>query len=308
MQMVRKMKWEKLYFKYNSNEFIDGFCGAAVPQAVPLEGNIYRIYYSARNKKNQSHIFYLDIDVTSMSIVNICGEPILSPGALGCFDDSGTMMSWLGKVHNEYHLYYIGWNLGKTVPFRNSVGLAISKDGVHFQRKFEGPVLDRTYREPHFCASCWILPEGDTLRLWYLSCVGWRIIDGEVQHKYHIKYAESHDGINWQRDGRVAIDFADDSEYAISRPCIIKGENGYHMWFSHRGEKYRIGYAHSNDGISWDRHDELAGITVSDKGFDDDMICYPAVFRHGKEYYMLYNGNAYGQTGFGIAKLVEGEI
>jgi len=33
------------------------------------------------------------------------------------------------------------------------------------------------------------------------------------------------------------------------------------------------------------------------------MIEYPYVFDHGGEKYMLYNGDSYGRTGFGIAVL-----
>ena len=33
------------------------------------------------------------------------------------------------------------------------------------------------------------------------------------------------------------------------------------------------------------------------------MLCYPFIFDHGGERYMLYNGNDYGKTGFGIAQL-----
>jgi len=32
-------------------------------------------------------------------------------------------------------------------------------------------------------------------------------------------------------------------------------------------------------------------------------ICYPYVFDHAGSRYMLYNGNGYGRTGFGIAIL-----
>jgi hypothetical protein len=31
------------------------------------------------------------------------------------------------------------------------------------------------------------------------------------------------------------------------------------------------------------------------------MICYPFVFDHAGSRFMLYNGNGYGKTGFGIA-------
>lgn len=302
------MKWKKLGFYFNCTGIIQGFHGAAVPQAIPLSGDLVRVYYSPRDEQNRSHIFFVDIDMCTMNVADGCNSPVLSPGELGTFDDSGTMMSFLGYYENVWRLYYIGWNLGQTVPFRNSVGLAISDDGIHFKREYYGPILDRTKIEPHFCASCWVLKE-DRYRIWYLSCVKWRInSEGRPEHCYHIKYAESDDGINWERDGKIAIDFKSESEYAISRPCVLKGDRGYHMWFSHRGDNYRIGYAFSEDGINWERMDDEVGITVSEKGFDDIMICYPAVFKFKDEYYMLFNGNGYGMSGFGIAKLVEGDI
>ena len=37
--------------------------------------------------------------------------------------------------------------------------------------------------------------------------------------------------------------------------------------------------------------------------WESDSITYPAVFDHGGQRYMLYNGNGYGRTGFGIAIL-----
>lgn len=302
------MRWEKLGFLYNEQDRVDGFCGAAVPQAVQIRESIFRIYYSPRDKRNRSHIFWIDVDIESLEIVEQCVTPALSPGREGCFDDSGTMMSFVMKDGECWRLYYIGWNLGITVPFRNSLGLATSKDGRSFERAYDGPIIDRTKDEPQFAASCWILKE-KKYRIWYLSCTEWVEIPGYgMQHHYHIKYAESDDGVTWKRNGLVAIDYNNKDEYAISRPCVIKGKRGYHMWYSHRGDKYRIGYAFSHDGITWERRDSKVGIDVSTSGFDSEMIEYPAVFRYKDNWYMLYNGNNYGLTGFGIARLMEGTL
>ena len=51
------------------------------------------------------------------------------------------------------------------------------------------------------------------------------------------------------------------------------------MWFSYRGAQYRIGYAWSENGVDWTRRDDLAGIDVSDSGWDSEGICYSHVFR-----------------------------
>lgn len=109
--------------------------------------------------------------------------------------------------------------------------------------------------------------------------------------------------MNWRRDGIVAIDFADDNEYAISRPSVIRDGDNWKMWYSFRGQSYRIGYAESKNGRQWSRLDHTVGIDVSKTGWDSEMIEYPFVFDHKDQRYMLYNGNGYGSTGFGLAVL-----
>ena len=49
--------------------------------------------------------------------------------------------------------------------------------------------------------------------------------------------------------------------------------------------------------------DGSVGIDLSPDGWDSEMIEYPAVFDHKGSRYMLYNGNDYGRTGFGLAIL-----
>jgi len=118
-----------------------------------------------------------------------------------------------------------------------------------------------------------------------------------------IKYAESDDAIHWDRKGIIALNFENESEYALSRPFVLKKDSLYRMWYSYRGESYRIGYAESEDSIKWTRKDRDGGIDVSESGWDSEMIEYPYVFEHKGERYMLYNGNGYGKTGIGIAVL-----
>jgi hypothetical protein len=121
-----------------------------------------------------------------------------------------------------------------------------------------------------------------------------------------IKYAESDDGLHWRRDGRIAIDLEGNGEYAIARPCVVRNAGGYHMWYSYRGNAYRIGYARSDDGFTWRRCDSEAGIGVSPSGWDSEAIQYAYVFSHRGRLYMLYNGNQYGRTGFGLAVRADG--
>ncbi len=277
---------------------------AAVPIAESLGGGLFKIYFSSRDDLNRSYTGHVVVDIDRPNrILDLSKDPVLGPGGLGEFDDSGAMACWLSFYEGKKFLYYIGWNLGVTVPFRNSIGLAVSSTGNSFERYSNGPIVDRAVHEPHFCASCCVLPGKEQWRMWYLSCTSWQMRNGKPEHRYHIKYAESLDGVNWKREGLVAIDYLNEQEYAISRPSVVQDADRWRMWYSCRGSSYRIGYAESVDGRQWKRLDHQVGIDVSPAGWDSEMIEYPFVFDHAGQRYMLYNGNDYGKTGFGLAVL-----
>lgn len=300
------MKWKKLGLVFCPSGKIPWMRShASLPIAENLNDDLFKIYFSSRDQFDRSFTGYLIIDITRPNcIIELSTKPVLIPGELGEFDDSGAMATWLTSYKRKKFLYYIGWNLGVTVPFRNSIGLSLSNDGVEFSRYSKGPILDRSINEPNFCASCCVFPDKDFWRMWYLSCTSWNIIHGKPKHHYHIKYAESHDGIHWERNGHIAIDFKNDQEYAISRPSIIHDSDCWRMWYSFRGNSYRIGYAESQDGLNWTRLDDQVGLDISsNNGWDSEMIEYPFIFDHKDQRYMLYNGNGYGKTGFGLAVL-----
>lgn len=232
-------------------------------------------------------------------------------GKIGTFDDSGVMPSWILNVDEKKYLYYIGWNVRNTVPYYNSVGLAISFDnGVTFERLSDGPLWDRDFKEPYFSASCCVLKDGSIYRNWYLSCTGYFKIMDVWEPRYHLKYAESDDGIRWKRDGIIAIDYKDEDEGGLVKASVIRDNDKYKMWFAYRSlinyrtdkeNSYKIGYAESRDGIRWHRQDNLSGIGLSESGWDSEMITYPHVVIVNDQKIMFYNGNGFGKNGFGYA-------
>ena len=277
---------------------------AAVPVPKHLTDDIYRIYFSSRDLQGRSNVGWLDIDIKSpLKVLDLSAHPVLSPGELGGFDDSGTMLSDIAFHQGTEYWYYIGWNLGVTVPFRNAIGLAMFTSESTLIKRYRGPILDRSKDDPHFKASSFVMFSEGKWKMWYLSCEGWEESGDQPKHKYTIRYAESKDGINWVPHPGIAIGFKDESEYAISRPIVIFENDTYHMWYSYRGDRYRIGYAQSPDGINWKRQDHLVELDVSNDGWDSESVEYPYVFDHKGERYMLYNGNEYGKSGFGIAVL-----
>ena len=304
--------WNKLGLvfdpkKHNTPQWMLQY--AAVPFVEMLNECVIRIYFSSRNRNNKSLTGWADFNIDNIlsGPINISQEPLLNLGRKGMFDEDGIMGCHITMINNKRNFYYIGWNLGHSTPFRNAIGIAVENDKGIFSKISEGPIVDRSIHDKCFVASNCVFVEENYYRLYYLSCDEW-LDDGEkLIHKYNIKYAESTDGINWERQGLVAIDFKYENEYAISVPRVIKENDLYKMWYSFRGGKkselYRIGYAESKDGKIWVRKDDLVSIIGENNEWDSNMLCYPFIFDHGGERYMLYNGNDYGKTGFGIAQL-----
>lgn len=314
------MHWEKkgLIFKAEGQyEWMAHH--ACVPVADKVNEEVLRIYFGPRDTEGRTHTTFIEVEADNPSnVLYVHDRPVISLGALGAFDDSGVMPSSIVNHGGRKFLYYIGWNRGVTVPYRNSVGLAVSDDGgLTFTRVYEGPVVDRTMREPYFCASPFAFYDEDERKwkLWYASSTGWTVVHGHPEPLYQIKYAESDDGAHWRRDNVTCLEYTFEGE-ANARPTVLKENGRYLMWYCFRGsvdyrtdkaQSYRLGYAESDDGIRWQRMDERVGIERSEDGWDAEMMEYPFVYRHKGRKYMLYNGNGFGATGFGYAVLDEND-
>jgi len=286
---------------------------AQLPVVDTTIPSVLRIYFGTRDKQNRSVAAFVDVDPENPGRVIRAGDsPALGLGELGSFDDCGVIPSSIVNHGGRKFLYYVGVNTSTTVPYRYSIGLAESTDGgITFHRNGYGPVVERTFSEPHLCTAPCVLA-GNPWRMWYVAGLGWEMADGKPEPLYNIRYTESPDGIAWTRPGRVAVEIKNQNEGGIGRPAVMVEDGLYRMWFSFRGRRdyrsnrtqtYRIGYAESGDGLEWDRRDEMAGIDISDAGWDSEMIAYPHVFRHREQTFMVYNGNGFGRSGFGYAVL-----
>jgi hypothetical protein len=278
---------------------------AMLPNADHLGGDRYRIYFSGRDDRGRAQIGWFELDITAPDrVAAVSEQPAVTIGPLGAFDDNGATNACVVHHGGRIYQYYTGWTLGVTVPFFFYVGLAISDDGgASFRKVSPAPILGRSTADPFLTAAPCVLVEEGRWRMWYVSCSRWELREGKPVHYYNIRYAESDDGVSWRRDGTVCIDYQSPDEYAIARPWVVKVPGGYEMWYSHRGDSYRIGYAVSKDGIIWERRDSQAGIAPSETGWDAEMVAYAHVLDHGGRRYMLYNGNGYGKSGIGLAVL-----
>jgi sucrose-6-phosphate hydrolase SacC (GH32 family) len=273
-----------------------------LPAVDPIADGSWHVYASLRDSHGRSRIGRTLLVLTPFPrLLPLETTPVLDVGALGTFDDSGVTSSCIVRVEGRIRLFYTGWSRGLTVPFYLAIGMAESEDGRTFTRHSQAPILDRGPVDPFLTASPFVMQAAHRWRMWYVSGTGWVAHGAGPRHFYHVKYAESADGVQWQRDGTVCLDYSRPDEHAFGRPWVLQDADKYRMWFSSRGERYAIGFAESHDGLQWTRDDDRAGLQPARNGWDCEMVEYPCVFDWANQRYMLYNGNNYGRTGIGLA-------
>ena len=297
------MKWKKLGQIYHAKA-IDSYLltHAANPLAVKLENDVFRVYFSGRNEKQKSSIGFVDIDIIQEKVINTTSNSIFKYGEKESFYSHGVSIGNIYMIGNKNYILFMGWQIRDAGHWRGDIGRLYLENQKTLKLEPSKAFMECDEEDKVSLSYPWVIYDEGLYKMWYGSTDDWTSSNGEMIHV--IKYATSCDGEHWDKHG-LAIPYELGVAQAFSRPTVIKDELGYHMWFSYRsgdGTKYRIGYAHSLDGIVWDRKKD-SGIDVSESGWDSEMICYPFVFEHKEKTYMLYNGNEYGKTGFGLAVL-----
>ncbi|MCX7897460.1 MAG: hypothetical protein N2441_06265 [Rhodocyclaceae bacterium] len=258
--------------------------------------------FNVRDADNRAHVAVLSFPPTHpQGTIELFPSPILSPGELGAFDESGVSVgNCLTDEAGQWRLYYLGWTLSGRSAYYNSIGLAIgASPWGPFERYSIAPILGRSREDPYSLSYPWIWRENDgRWSMIYGATIRW--LDRHTM-LHELRTAASDDGLCWRPTGRALLPLAP-GEIAHARPCLLRSHRGYELWFSVKtADGYRIGYASSDDGLRWQRADEIAGLEPGREAWEDREVCYPAVIDFDDQRYLFYCGNGYGRSGFGWA-------
>jgi hypothetical protein len=281
-----------------------------------------RVYFSCRPPADEqgnyvSYSAWVDLDRQDLfKIRSVAEQPILTLGGLGEFDEFGTYPVSVIRHGDEVRAYYAGWTRCESVPFNVAIGMATSRnEGETFEKNGTGPILSFSPDEPFVLSGPKVRRFNGQWQLFYISGRKWKLVDGRAEPVYKIRMAISEDGILWKKLGKDLIPSRIEEDEAQASPDVFYANGKYHMFFCYRYSShyrgrqngYRIGYASSIDMINWARDDRIAGIDVSEHGWDAEMISYPHVFDLDGQTYMAYLGDQVGRYGFGLAML-EGRL
>ena len=176
--------------------------------------------------------------------------------------------------------------------------------------------LDRPY-DAEGSGSIWVLHENDRFRMYYTAIgryfarpEGVETGHGDTIPEIGIAYAESADGIHWEKPvdqlliaprGFEVTPY----EYICSKPCVIKWQGSYIMWVNTFGTAYRVHRLTSTDGLHWEwssRSGPDGELGVGNVGsFDDHQRSYPTVVSRDGNLHCWFTGNRFGETGMGYA-------
>ena len=317
--MAVMFRWEKLGIIFSPTQeiapaWMDQYAEAPFP--LILE-NTVRFYFACRTPLDSkglcvSQMGYVEVDRQNLhKITNVSAQPVLSLGERGTFDEHGTRFPCVQQSGNETICYYSGLSRCASVRFNVAIGAATSLDGgVTFEKMGPGPLFSFSPTDPFLVSEPRVYKSDKN---WYMAYGGglrWENVEGEFQPICRIRMAHSSDGLNWTPTKKDILAETVHPDEIQGCPSIVFLDNRYHLFFSYcsarslrgSGPKYRIGYASSIDLAHWIRDDDKAGISVSDAGWDSEMICFPYAFELDGSVYLAYNGNDYGKMGFGLAR------
>ena len=218
------------------------------------------------------------------------GSAVLDLGAHGAFDDEWVGCPTVLRVADKYLMWYSSYFDSRSPS--GGIGLAVSSDGVHWERAAMSRhvlrVGDAGMLDAGQIMGPCVLRHRDGFRMWYTGMDD--VPDGDRIRRYRVFLAESEDGVAWRRanGGQPVIDLGpigSVDSVQVATPSVLRDGDSYRMWYAawSKAHGHTICAAHSADGVSWIR--DRNGRPVI--GLPSDSYG-PEVCRMGNQYLMLF--------------------
>ncbi len=268
------------------------FDSVARPYVI-FDGSTYRMWYGRACSSPCGESVGYATSADGIAWTKHLGNPVLTPGESW---DSGDVQ--VGSVlydGSTYRMWYMG-----TTGFQENhkIGLATSTDGVSWTRHPNNPVISSpswatAYSDPYV-----VLKDG----IYWMYFIGFAqcgVTDGLVH--WCVGLATSTDGVNWALYPTPILlpgpagswDSAN-----LLRPVALFDGMKWHMWYTGQphmgglpGESWSIGYATSQDGISWTRFPQNPILTPSPGSWDSVNLLTGSVIRDMSGFKMWYSGS-----------------
>jgi hypothetical protein len=285
---------------------------AQSPTVLVVSPRRWRIYFAGRDGGNRASILAVDVDPRNdMRVLAEHLDPMLADSPRGTFDCAGLGPSCALPIDGRVQLFYSGVQPRSDVKFQIAIGLAVSDDGLSFERKFVGPIRSIGPTDPYFVSTPFVRPVEGGYRMWYTSGTGWEEHDGTLEPTYVLRSCRSRDGIVWETGSSLVLPDDADGRFSQTRPWISRDNDSLRLWYSQRGRNFRSsgdeGYRlySCRLGVHGDFAGDVQPVVFDNPPaageFDSWMQAYACVMRTESREILFYNGDEFGKAGIGWA-------
>jgi hypothetical protein len=175
-----------------------------------------------------------------------------------------------------------------------------STDGLNWTSTSSNPVISpgnyNSWDSKHVSAGA-VIKENGIYKMYYCGF-------SDSYDNWHVGYATSLDGINWEKYPQPVLYGSYGWEYQIVVSSVIKKDSTYFLYYTGRDlPYYKIGVATSPDGINWTKYSGNP-ILVNDTPWELDGVLDASVINLNGTLKMAYMNS--GSTGFGFATSMNG--
>ncbi|MFC1755629.1 LamG-like jellyroll fold domain-containing protein, partial [Thermoproteota archaeon] len=280
--------------KHPDNPLIDRGTGWDVTHSghtprVMKEGGVYKMWFTGYGGSPAKYRIGFANSTDGIEWTKYAGNPVIDVGADTTWDDYYVFPGNVVKEDGVYKMWYSGHDSSYY-----AIGFANSTDGINWNKYASNPVMSRTSSSWHSggVVHPYVIKEGGVYKMWYAGSDGTNWIG--------IGFANSTDGLTWNEyAGNPVMRISDAGEwddFHTYGPSVIKDGDVYRMWYAgNTGSNLRIGYAVSDDGLSWTKYEDNPVIDIGVEGTYDDTHAYmPGVFKDGNNmrvYYTMHDGS-----------------
>ena len=270
--------------------------------ALSVDGDTVEIIFNQRDCHNRSVVSRAWLDMAKFAVLDV-ESSILVPGPEHVGSEMGLSLGNVVTIEGRDLLSLMGWSKSARHPWVGSL-CAVDLDSLD---SIPCPpfITDIGSGPPAPLLSCSypfieVVSPGE-LRLLFGGTSSWSD-DGSMRHSLYQLSGSTLSSIGFGIPQRVNFQDGFMRGFLVARPWLsLSGAR--ELFFSAR-EKKNPNYSIYSGVFDGDAIRDLEiTLSGSGKGWDSDMACYGSTFVCRGESFLLYSGNGYGVTGFGVASL-----
>lgn len=215
---------------------------AVYPGNIIQNGEELRMYYMGRSN-GEPPLYTMAIGLAKScdggkTFTRFSQAPILGRSEI---DPYMTSTPYVIKESSQWFMWYLsgrGWKSLDPAVSLYRIHSAVSADGINW-KPCNNPAIDLEVGETNIAAPS-VIQTSQGHQMWYCKV-------NNLDHQYHLGYAESNDGVNWIRQDETIEGFLSGHSWdnqAQAYPCVFKHLGKTYMIYSGNGNgKEGIGLA-----------------------------------------------------------------